>query len=206
VSPLGFSGLSAAADGWRRALPFLLDAMAQEKPSFRAALEPTALREALVPRRPVFGNPWDSEVDMFACCVAVTLVDPLLLWCGGKLMGAIFNFSSRWDLGIFMAAALVGAAGFITIVGRERTRLAVDVLAITAWVLLGLVVAPVIGLALPDGVAIACYAVLLLAIFIYVLRFGRWETAFLRTVSWPLTWSAMAVFFAYAAYRLVLYQ
>jgi hypothetical protein len=181
--------------------------MTEEHPStLRAALDPAALREALVPRRPVFGNPWDSEVDMFACCVAVTVVDPLLLWCGGKLMGTIFDFNSHWRLGIFMAAALVGAAGFITIVGRRRTRLAVDFLAVTAWVLLGLVVAPVIGLALPVGVAIACYAVLLLAIFIYVLRFGRWETAFLRTVSWPITWSAMAVFFAYAAHRLIFYQ
>lgn len=178
----------------------------QQKPTFRAAFEPAALREALVPRRPVFGNPWDSEVDMFACCVAVTVLNPLLLWCGGELMSAIFGFSSHWDLGIFIAAALVGAAGFITIVGRERTRLAVDILAISAWVILGLVVAPVLGLALPDGAAIACYAVLLLGIFIYVLRFGRWETAFLRTVSWPITWSAMAVLFAYLAYRLLLYQ
>jgi hypothetical protein len=179
----------------------------QQKPTtLRAALEPAAIREALIPRRPVFGNPWDSEVDMFACCVAVSVANPLLLWCGGKLMASIFGFSSHWDLGIFMAAALVGAAGFITIVGRRRTRLAVDVLAITAWVLLGLIVAPVIGLALPDGAALACYGALLLGIFIYVLRFGQWETAFLHTVSWPLTWSALALFFAYAAYKLILYQ
>lgn len=172
----------------------------------RAALEPAALRAALVPRRPVFGNPWDSEVDMFGCVVAVSLVDPLLLFTGGKLMGLIFGFGSRWHLGVFMAAALVGAAGFMTIVGRERTSLSVDVLAIGAWLVLGFIVAPIIGLAPPVGVAIALYAVLLLGVLVYVLFFGRWQTAFLRTVSWPVTWSVLAVFFAFAAYRLILYQ
>ena len=113
----------------------------------RAALQPSALRAALVPRRPVFENPWDSEVDIFACYFAVSFLDPLLLFCGGKLTSSIFGFGSRWPLGLFMAAALVGAAGFMTIVGRERTSLAVDVLAITAWSLLGLVVVPVLGLA-----------------------------------------------------------
>ena len=174
--------------------------------SLRAAVQPAALRAALVPHRPVFGNPWDSEVDMFACCLAVSLVDPLLLWCGGELMGSIFGFSSRWPLGLFMAAALVGAAGFMTIVGRERTSLAVDVLVITGWLLLGLVVAPVLGLAFSTAVAIIAYAIVLLAILVYVLRFGRWETAFLRTLSWPVTWSLLALFFAFCAYRLVLYQ
>jgi hypothetical protein len=174
--------------------------------SLRAALAPAALREALVPRRPVFANPWDSSADMFACYVAVSFVDPLLLWCGGELLGDIFGFSSHWRLGIFMAAALVGAAGLITIVGRERTRLSVDVLTIAAWLLLGLVVAPILGLALPAGVAIACYAVLLLMIFVYVLRFGRWQTAFFRTVSWPLTWTFLALFFAFLAHTLILYQ
>ncbi|HUE26238.1 MAG TPA: hypothetical protein VMP89_05650 [Solirubrobacteraceae bacterium] len=154
----------------------------------------------------MFGNPWDSEADMFACVVAVSFLEPLLLWGGGKLMGAIFGFSSHWHRGLFMAAALVGAAGFMTIVGRERTSLSVDFLAITAWVLLGLVVAPILGLAPPIGVAIGAYAVLLLATLVYVLRFGRWQTAFLHTLSWPLTWSALAVFFAYSAYVLILYQ
>jgi hypothetical protein len=143
---------------------------------------------------------------MFGCYVAVSFIEPLLLWSGGKLMSSIFGFGSRWPLGLFMAAALVGAAGFITIVGRERTRLSVDVLAITAWVLLGLVVAPVLGLDLSTGAAIASYGVLLLAILLYVLRFGRWETAFLRTVSWPVTWSSLALFFAYSAHRLILFQ
>jgi hypothetical protein len=174
--------------------------------SVRDALAPSSLREALVPRRPVFGNPWDSTEDIFACYVAVSLIDPLLLWCGGKLMGAIFSFSSHWRLGVFMAAALVGAAGFMTIVGRERTRISVDVLAITAWVVLGLVVAPILGLALPAGIAIASYAVLLLVIFVQVLFVGRWQTAFLRTVSWPVTWSVLALLFAFSAYRLILYQ
>ena len=171
----------------------------------RAALQPSALRAALVPRRPVFGNPWDSEGDMFACYAAVSFIDPLLLWCGGELTSSIFGFSSRWPLGVFLAAALVGAAGFITITGRERTSLSVDVLAIAAWVFLGLVVAPVLGLALPSGAAIASYGVLLLLILLYVLRFGRWETAFLRTVSWPVTWSLLALVFALSAHQLVFY-
>lgn len=183
--------------------------MAQEPDSgtsLRAALQGPALRAALVPSRPVFANPWDSENDMFACYVAISVVDPLLLWAGGKLMGAIFGFDSHWPIGLFMIAALVGAAGFMTIVGRRRTSLSVDVLAIAAWVVLGLIVAPVIGLALPVGVAIACYAVLLVAILVYVLRFGQWETAFLRTVTWPITWSLLALFFAFAAYRLIFFQ
>jgi hypothetical protein len=174
--------------------------------SLRQALAPSALRAALIPRRPVFGNPWDSTVDIFACYVAVGAINPLLLWCGGELMSSIFGFGSRWPLGVFMVAGLVGAAGFMTIVGRERTRLSVDLLAVTAWLLLGLVVAPILGLAPPAGVAIASYGVLLLAIFAYVLRFGRWQTAFLRTVSWPITWSFLALFFAYSADKLLLYQ
>ncbi len=173
--------------------------------TLRAALTPEALRDAMRPSRPVFGNPWESEVDMFACYVAVSFVDPFLLWLGGKLMGAIFGFSSHWPLGVFMAAALVGAAGFITIVGRERTRLSVDFLAIGGWLVLGLIVAPILGLAPAPGVAIACYAVLLVITFIYVIRFGHFQIAFLRTVSWPITWTLLAVFFAYAAHQLILY-
>jgi hypothetical protein len=142
---------------------------------------------------------------MFACFVAVSFLDPLLVWGGGKLMSSIFGFGSRWPLGLFMAAALVGAAGFITIVGRQRTSLSVDVLAIAAWLLLGLVVAPVLGLAPSTGAAIASYGALLLVILLYVLRFGRWETAFLHTVSWPVTWSLLAAFFAFCAYRLILF-
>ena len=178
----------------------------QHPRSLRAALAPSALREAMVPRRPVFANPWDSTEAMFACFAAVSLFDPLLLWCGGELMAAIFGFSSHWKLGVFIVAALVGAAGFMTIVGRERTRLSVDILAIAAWVVLGLIVAPIIGLAPPVGVAIAIYAVLLGAILLYVLFLGRWNRAFVRTVSWPITWSLLALFFAFAAYELILYQ
>jgi hypothetical protein len=173
--------------------------------SVRAAIQPAALKAAMVPHRPVFRNPWDSEEDMFATYAAISIADPLLLWAGGELTGWIFGFDSHWSLGVFMAAALVGAAGFITITGRERTSLSVDALAITAWVLLGLIVAPVIGLALPGGVAIACYAVLLLAILVYVLRFGHWETAFLSTVSWPITWSLLALLFALSAHQFVFY-
>jgi hypothetical protein len=171
----------------------------------REALQPSALRAALIPHRPVFANPWDSEVDMFACFAAVSVVDPVLLWAGGELTSWVFGFDSRWPLGVFLAAALVGAAGFITITGRVRTSLSVDALAITAWILLGLIVAPIIGLALPSGVAIACYAVLLLAILVYVLRFGHWETAFLSTVTWPVTWSLLALLFALSAHQFVFY-
>ncbi|TMK38450.1 MAG: hypothetical protein E6G56_14725 [Actinobacteria bacterium] len=142
---------------------------------------------------------------MLACYLAVSFVDPLLLWGGGALMSSIFGFGSRWPLGLFMAASLVGAAGFITIAGRERTSLSVDVLAISAWLLLGLVVAPVLGLALPTGAALASYGVLLLVTLLYVLGFGRWATAFVRTVSWPATWSVLAVLFAFSAHRLILY-
>jgi len=173
--------------------------------SLGAALQGSALRAALVPRRPVFGNPWDSTVDMFACYMAVSFIDPLLLWGGGKLMSAIFGFGSRWSLGVFIAAALVGAAGFMTIVGRQRTSLAVDFVAITAWLVLGVVVAPILGLAPPAGAAIACYAVMLLLILAYVRGVGRWETAFLRTLSWPVTWSLLAAFFAFSAYRLIIF-
>jgi hypothetical protein len=181
--------------------------MEQDRPTtLRAALAPSALRAALVPQRPVFANPWDSPVDMFACCLAIGVANPLLLYFGGNLMGSIFGFSSHWHLGVFMVAALVGTAGFITIVGRQRTNLAVDVLTITAWVVLGLVVAPILGLALSTVASLVCYAVLLVAVFVYVMRFGRWETAFLRTVSWPATWSALGLFFAFCAYRLLLYQ
>lgn len=178
----------------------------QQPSSLREALAPSALRAALVPRRPVFANPWDSEADMFAVMVAVGLVDPMLLFLGGELMGSIFGFSSHWHLGVFMAAALVGAAGFMTIVGRERTSISVDILAIGAWIVLGLIVAPILGLALSIVAAIICYAILLLVVFAYVLRFGRWQTEFLRTVSWPTTWSVLALFFAFSAYRLILYQ
>jgi len=174
--------------------------------TLREALAPAALRAALVPRRPVFANPWDSEADMFAVIVAVAFVDPLLLFVGGKLMGSIFGFGSHWHLGVFMVAALVGAAGFMTIVGRERTSISVDVLAIAAWIVLGLIVAPILGLAPSIIPALICYGILLLAVFAYVLRFGRWQTEFVRTVSWPTTWSVLALFFAFSAYRLILYQ
>jgi hypothetical protein len=175
-------------------------------PTLRAALAPDALREALVVRRPVFANPWDSTADMGACYLAIAVIDPFLLWLGGKLMGAIFSFSSRWPIGVFMVAALVGAAGFITIVGRERTSITVDILAITAWIVLGLIVAPIIGLALSPVPAVIVYAVMLAGIFVYVLRFGDFDVAFARTISWPVTWSLLALFFAFCAHTLVLYQ
>ena len=120
-------------------------------------------------------------------------------------MGAVFGFGSRWPIGVFIAAALVGAAGFMTVVGRERTNLAVDVVAISAWLLLGLVVAPVLGLGPPAAAAIAAYGGLLLAIFVSVLLFGHWKTAFLRTTTWPVAWSLLAAFFAFCAHRLILF-
>jgi hypothetical protein len=143
---------------------------------------------------------------MFAVYLAVSTIEPLLLWVGGKAMSAIFGFSSHWSLGVFIAASVVGAGGFMTIVGRERSRLAVDIVTITAWLLLGLVVAPVIGLAPPLAVSIALYAVMLAGIFVYVTLFGRWRTGFIRTLSWPVTWSLLAAFFAYSVYRLIIYQ
>jgi hypothetical protein len=174
--------------------------------SLRAALTPAALRAALVPRRPVFGNPWDSEGDMGICFAAVSFIEPFLLWGGGALMSDIFGFGSHWARGVFIAAAVVGAAGIMTIVGRERTSLAVDALAIAAWLLLGLALAPIIGLAPPTGAAVALYAVMLLGILVYVRFVGRWKVAFLNTLSWPITWSLLAAFFAYCAYRLIIYQ
>ena len=172
----------------------------------RAALSRASLREALVPSRPVFGNPWDSTVDMFACYVAVSVIDPFLLWLGGEIMSPIFGFNARWPIGLFLAAALVGAAGFITIVGRERTRLSVDILAIATWLVLGLIVAPIIGLGPPIVVAVILYGILMLAIFAYVLVLGHWQTAFLRTLSWPTTWTLLALLFAWSAYRLIYFQ
>jgi hypothetical protein len=154
----------------------------------------------------VFRNPWDSTVDMFSCYVAVGFIDPLLLFCGGQVTSSVFGFNSRWPLGVFMTAALVGAAGFITIVGRERTSLSVDVVAITAWLLLGLVVAPILGLAISSAAALVSYAVLLVVILVFVRRFGQWETEFRHTLSWPVTWSLLALFFAYSAHQLVLYS
>jgi hypothetical protein len=43
------------------------------------------------------------------------------------------------------------------------------------------------------------------AIFAYVLGVGRWESGFIRTLSWPLTWSLLALFFAFLAYKTILY-
>lgn len=177
-----------------------------DPPSLRDALEPSALRAALVVRRPVFGNPWDSTADMFACYVAVGFIDPLLLWAGGRLMGDIFGFDSHWKVGVYMLAALVGAAGFMTIVGRQRTRLAVDVVTIAAWFVLGLIVAPIIGLALSTIPAIILFAIMLALTFGYVIGAGQWQKAFMTTLSWPITWSLVAIFFAWLAYKLILYQ
>ena len=172
--------------------------------SLRDALHRDALREAMHPRRPVFANPWDSTADMFACYVAVSFVDPLLLWLGGKLTAAIFGYSAHWPLGVYIAAALVGAAGFMTIVGRQRTRLAVDVIAIGAWVVLGLIVAPIVGLAPAPIVAVILYAVMLAGIFGYVVITGQFAVSFLRTLSWPITWSLLAALFAFSAHQLIL--
>jgi hypothetical protein len=176
-----------------------------DESSLREALSGPALRAALVPHRPVFANPWDSPTDIFACYVAVTVVSPLLLWGGGAVTALIFGFGSRWRLGVYIAAALVGAAGFMTIVGRRRSSLSVDVLAITAWLVLGFLVAPILGLAPGTAGAIVSYAILLLGIFVFVLGVGRWQTTFLRTVTWPVTWSALAALFAFIAFQLILY-
>lgn len=171
----------------------------------RDALKPAALRAALKPRRPVFRNPWDSPVDMFVCYLAVSVIGPLLLFCGAEATSLFFGVDSRWPLGLFMVASLVGAAGFMTIVGRERTSLSVDVLAIAVWVLLGVLVAPLIGLAIAPAAALASYGVLLLVILLFVRRFGYWESDFRRSLSWPVTWSLLALLFAYSSHRLIFY-
>ncbi len=54
--------------------------------------------------------------------------------------------------------------------------------------------------------AVIIYAVMLAAIFGYVLLLGRWEKAFIRTLTWPVTWSLLAIAFAFTAYRLILFQ
>ena len=45
-----------------------------------------------------------------------------------------------------------------------------------------------------------------MAIFGYVLLLGQWEKAFVKTLTWPVTWSLLAVGFAFIAYRLILFQ
>ena len=115
---------------------------------------------------------------MFACYAAVSVIDPLLLWSGGELTGAIFGFSSRWPLGVFLAAALVGAAGFMTITGRERTSLSVDVLAITAWVV-SIVLAVFGDRGVAVGIALVSGFGLSIAMAFVA---GRWIT----TDNWPL--------------------
>lgn len=112
-------------------------------------------------------------MDMFLCYLAVGVISPWLLFGGAQVMSLIFGLEPRWPVGLFMAAGLVGAAGFMTVVGRERTSLSVDILAIAAWLLLGLVVAPPLGLALPPGAALASDGVLLLGILFVVRRFGN---------------------------------
>ena len=54
--------------------------------------------------------------------------------------------------------------------------------------------------------AIIIYAVMLAGILGYVLFVGEWEKAFVRTLSWPITWSLLAVGFAFSAYHLILFQ
>ena len=47
---------------------------------------------------------------------------------------------------------------------------------------------------------------MLAGIFVYVLRFGHFDVAFTSTLSWPITWSLLALFFAFRLHQLVLYQ
>ena len=39
-----------------------------------------------------------------------------------------------------------------------------------------------------------------------MLLLGQWEKAFVATLTWPITWSLLAVGFAFTAYRLILFQ
>ena len=48
-------------------------------------------------------------------------------------------------------------------------------------------------------------AVMIAVIFGFVLRVGRWQTEFVRTLSWPVTWSLVALFFAWTAYQTIIY-
>ncbi len=61
-------------------------------------------------------------------------------------------------------------------------------------------------LALPPAAALVGYGVVLLAILLVVRRFGHWETDFRRSLSWPVTWSVLALFFAYSWHQLAFYQ
>ena len=180
--------------------------MNPDRNPLRAALQPAALRAAVKPSRPVFRDPWESGADAFLAYLAVSVLVPMLLFFGAEAMSLVFGLTPRWPLGLFMAAGLVGGAGFITIVGRERTNRSVDLLAIAAWLLLGLVVAPLLGLALPPEAALVAYGVLLLAILFVVRRFGTWHADFRHTLSWPVTWCLLAVFFAYCWYELAFYS
>ncbi len=65
---------------------------------------------------------------------------------------------------------------------------------------------PIVGLALSATVAIAIYSYSLVVALFVVICVGRWQTALFRTVSWPVMWSLLALFFAFAAYKLILYQ
>lgn len=138
------------------------------------------------------------------CYAAVTVIDLLLLWCGGKLLGALFGFDSRWRLGLFMGAAVLEAVLIMLI--SPRISLSGDILRFTVWLLLGLVVAPVVGLTLSAGAAGASYAALLLVSIASFLFFRQWQPGFVCRLSWLTAWTLLALFFSFSAYRLVLVQ
>ncbi|MGH2839691.1 MAG: hypothetical protein ACRDKY_02565, partial [Solirubrobacteraceae bacterium] len=71
---------------------------------------------------------------------------------------------------------------------------------------LGVVVAPLLGLAVSPGAALASYGVLLLIILLFVRRFGYWESDFRRSLSWPVTWSLLALLFACSSHQLIFYS
>jgi hypothetical protein len=138
------------------------------------------------------------------CYAAVTVIDLLLLWCGGKLLGAIFGVDSRWRLGLFMGAALL--EGGLVMFIRPRISLSGDILRFTVWLLLGLVAAPLVGLTLSPGAAGASYAALLLVSIALFLSFRLWQPGFVCRLSWLTAWTLLALFFSFSAYRLVLVQ
>ena len=179
--------------------------MTEQSPTLQEALSAAELRKATQFRRPVYRDPWDSPIDMVLSYMAACVIVPALLYAGGQLMGSIFSLSARWPFGLFLLAALVGEATFITIVGRERGSAAVDLLTITGWLILGLVIAPIVALALSDGAAATVFAVLLVGNLIFVRAFGVWQEAFRRSLSWPVTWSVMALIFAAASYELIFF-
>ena len=66
----------------------------ENKSSVRGALSLQPSRRPYTPSTRSSGIP-GSEVDMFACFAAVSVIDRLLLWSGGELTSWIFGSARR---------------------------------------------------------------------------------------------------------------